>query len=119
MIYLPQRLIEELLQLRQMLRHLPDRRRGRGRTSGIAAVAMRRADLVENPVKKHVDEEPGALVARFFLTPDHLGLLEARQLGHQRLRRKRKQLLDAQQIDVVNAALLALLVQIEIDLAGA
>ena len=38
---------------------------------------------------------------------------------HQRLDRERIELLDAQQIDVVDAALLALLVEIVIDLAGA
>src|ERR1700688_4531419 len=31
-----QRVFEELLELREMLRHLPDRRRGGGRTPGIA-----------------------------------------------------------------------------------
>ena len=39
--------------------------------------------------------------------------------GDQRLGRERIELLDAQQIDVVDAALLALLVEIVIDLAGA
>ena len=73
----------------------------------------------KHPLQEHVDEEPGAHVARLFLAPDHLGLLEARQLGDQRLGRERIELLDAQQIDVVDAALLALLVKIEIDLAGA
>ena len=45
--------------------------------------------------------------------------LIARQLLDQRLERERIELLDAQQIDVVDAALLALFEEIVIDLAGA
>ena len=45
--------------------------------------------------------------------------LKRAELGHQRLDRERIELLDAQQIDVVDAALLALLVEVVIDLAGA
>ena len=70
-------------------------------------------------MQEHVDEEPGAHVARLFLAPHHLGRLEPGELLDQRLGRERIELLDAQQIDVVDAALPALLVEVEIDLAAA
>ena len=58
-------------------------------------------------------------VLGLLLTPDDLGLLEARKLLDQRLERKRVELLDPQQVDVVDAALLALVVEVIIDLARA
>jgi hypothetical protein len=73
------------------------------------------ADLVEHPFQKDIDEHPAALVARLLLAPDDLGFLEARQLGHQRLGGERIKLLDAQQVDIVDAALLALVVEIVVD----
>src|SRR5262245_989377 len=114
---LPQRLFQEILQLRLMLRHLADRGRGRRRPPGIARPPVLGADLVEHPFQKDVDEHPAALVARLLLAPDDLRFLEARQLGHQRLGGKRIELLDAQQINIVDAAFLALVVEIVIDLA--
>ena len=102
-----------------MLRHQAGRRRGRGRPAGIAHALVLGVDMGEHPFQIGVDERPGAHVLRLFLAPDHLGVAEARQLGDQRLGRERIELLDAQQVDVVDAALLALLVEVVIDLARA
>src|SRR5262245_7802429 len=85
---LPQRLIEELLELRKVLRHLPDRGRCRRRTPCIAHGAVLGGDLVENPLQENVDKEPGAHVARFFLAPDHFRLLKAGKLSDQSLCRE-------------------------------
>src|SRR5262249_38257802 len=114
-----QRLVEERLELRLVLRDDADSGRRRGRPAGVARSSVGGADLVEHPLDEGVDEEPRAHVARLFLAPDDLGLLEARQLLHQRLGGEWIELLDAQQVDVVDAALLALLVEVEVDLAGA
>src|SRR5258708_6718092 len=62
---------------------------------------------------------PGAHVARLLLAPHDLSLLETPKLHHQRLGWERIKLFDAQDVDVVDAALLALLVDIVIDLARA
>src|SRR6202023_102964 len=113
---LPERLVQKILELGEMQRHLPDRRRRRGRPAGIAGAAGFGADLVEHPFEEDIDEEPGTHIARLFLAPHDLGLLEARQLRHQRLGRERIELLDAEQINVVDAALLAFVVEIVIDL---
>ena len=56
---------------------------------------------------------------RLFLAPDDLGLGEAVQLLRQHILRERIELLDAQDLDAVLVALLALFHQVEIDLAGA
>src|SRR3974390_2798093 len=114
-----QRLVQEMLELRRMYRRLPDRGRCRGGAAGIAGATMFGADLIEHPFQEDIDEHPTAHIARFFLTPDDFGLLEARELHHQRLGRKRVELLDAEQVDVVDAALFALLIEVVIDLAGA
>src|SRR5579885_1122500 len=102
-----------------MLRHLPDRGRSGSRPSGIAGAAILGADLVEHPLKKDIDKDPRAHIARLFLAPHDLGFLEARQLRHQRLGWKRIELLDTQEINVIDAALLALLIEVVIDLARA
>src|SRR6516225_2959184 len=95
-------------------------RGGRGRrTPGIARTARRAADLVEHPFEIGLDEVPGAHVAGLLLAPHHLRLLEAAELLNLGLHRERVELLDPQEIDILDAALLALLVEIEIDLAGA
>src|ERR1700761_7209503 len=111
--------VQEMLELGEMQRHLSDRGRRRSRPAGITGAAVLGADLVEHPFQEDVDEHPAAHIARLFLTPDDLGFLEARQFGHQRLGRERIELLDAEKINVVDAALLALLVEVVIDLAGA
>ena len=102
-----------------MLRHHAHRRGGGSRTARIAHVAILVPDLVQHPLQEDIDKEPGAHVARLFLAPDDLRLLETREFGDQRLGRERIKLLNAQEIDVIDATLLALLVKIVIDLAGA
>src|SRR5215472_9337769 len=116
---LSQRLFQQLLELGEVLRHQAGGGRGRGRPARIARVPVLVADLLQHPADEGVDEEPRAHVARLLLAPDDRGLLEAGELGHQRLGRERIELLDAQEVDVVDAALLALLVEVEVDLAGA
>ena len=59
------------------------------------------------------------MLRRLLLRPHHLGPGEARQLGHQRLGGERIELLDAQQVDVVDAARLALREEVVVDLAAA
>src|SRR5579884_894108 len=116
---LSQRFLKELLELREVNRHLPDRGgRCRG-PSCVARAAALGADLVEHPFEEDVDEHPRAHIARLLLAPDNLGLLEARQLRHQRLRGERIKLLDTQQINVIETAFLAFVVKVVIDLAGA
>src|SRR6516165_10009997 len=115
---LRQRLVQKLAELRQVNRHLPDRGRGGGRTADIVRAPVLGADLVEHPLKENVDEHPSAHIARLLLAPEHFGLFEARQLRHHRLGREWIELLDAQQIDVVDAAAFPLLVKVVIDLAG-
>src|SRR5580700_9181812 len=117
LVQLPQRLFEKLLELGEMKRHLSDGGRCGGRPAGITGAAMFGADLIEHPFQENIDEHPAAHIAWLLLAPDDLGLFEARQFQHQRLGRERIKLLDAQQIDIVDAALLALLVEIVIDLA--
>src|SRR5271157_2080723 len=94
---LRQRLVQKMLELGKMQRHLPDRGRCRGRPAGIAGAAMLGADLIEHPFQEDIDEHPAAHIARLFLTPDDLGILEARQFRHQRLGRERIELFDAQE----------------------
>src|SRR5262249_9209678 len=112
-------LVEELLELCQMLRHLPDRGRGRRRTPRIAHGALLCADLVEYPLQENVDEEPGPHIARLFLAPDHLRLLEAGELGDQGLCREWIELLKPQDINVVDAAFFTFFVKVIVDLARA
>src|SRR5262249_20893803 len=73
---LPQRLFQEILQLRLVLRHLADRGRGRRRPPRITRTPVLGADLVEHPLQKDVDEDPAALIARLLLAPDDLRFLE-------------------------------------------
>src|SRR5262245_21694537 len=116
---LSQCLVEELLELREMLRHLPDCCGSRSRASGITHCSMLGGDLIEDPLQEGVDEEPGAHIARLFLTPNHFRLLEPRKFGDQRLGRERIKLLDSQDVDVIDGALLALIIEVVIDLARA
>src|SRR5437660_4686778 len=104
-----QRVLEQLLELGEMLRHQPGGGGGGCRPAGVARAALLGADLVEHPFDERVDEEPRAHVARLLLAPHHLRLFEAREFLHQRLAREGIELLDAQQIDIVEPALLALL----------
>ena len=112
-------LVEEGLELGEVLGHQAGRRRRGGRTSGVARALRLAADLAEHPFEIGLDEAPGAHVLRLLLAPDHIGLLEPRKLLDQALQRERIELLDAQKVDVVDAALLALLIEVVIDLARA
>src|SRR5258708_1709211 len=116
---LPQRLVEQRLELLEMLRHLAGRRRRRGSTPGIKRLLALGSELVEHPFEIRLQEGERAHVARLLLAPHEFRLAEAAELLHQRLERHRIELLDAQEINVVDAPLLALLVEIVIDLARA
>src|SRR5579871_4306167 len=114
-----QAFVEERPELRQVLRHEPGRGRGRRRAPRVAWALRLAAHLPEHPLEIGLNEAPGPHVLGLLLAPDDLGLLEARQLLQQRLRGERIELLDPQQVDVVDPTLLALVVEIIIDLAGA
>src|ERR1700689_2328667 len=116
---LSERVFEKLRLLRQMQRHLAHRSRRRSRTAGVTRAPVLGSNLVQHPLQKDIDKNPAAHVARLFLAPNDLGLFGARQLEHQRLGREWIELLDAQQINVVDAAFFAFVVKVEIDLAGA
>src|SRR4051812_6819879 len=112
-----QRLIQKRLELRQMLRHQSGGGGRRRRAAGVARTLIRSVDLVQHPFQIGLDEVPRAHIARLFLAPHQFGAPEAAELGYQRLQRHRIELLDAHDIDVVDAALLALLIEVVIDLA--
>src|SRR5262245_15416763 len=79
---------------------------------------MHGVDVLEHPGEIRFDEAPSTHVLRLLLAPDHLGILEARKLLNQRTGREGIELLHPEQIDIVDPALLALLVEIVIDFAG-
>src|ERR1700761_6195078 len=114
-----QAFVDEGFELRQMFRHEPSRRRRRRRASGVAGALRLAADLAEHPFEIGLDEAPGAHISGLLLAPDDLRLLESGKLFHQRLDRERIELLHPEQVDVVDAALLALIVKIVVDLARA
>src|SRR5262245_29375351 len=95
------------------------RRRRRRGTTGVARPSMLRLDMVEHPFEIWLDKAPCSHVLGLLLAPHHLSAGKSRQLLDQGPRRERVELLDAQEIDVVESALLALLVEVVIDLAGA
>ena len=64
-------------------------------------------------------KSPGPHVARLLLAPHELCRAETAELLHQRLERHRIELLDAEQINIIDASLLALLIEIVVNLAGA
>ena len=113
------RLFEECLHLRKMNRHQARRGGCHCRAAGIARPPVLGVDLLQNPFDIRFDEEPAAHVLRLFLTPDHFRMREAGKFEHQRLLREGIKLLDAHQVDIVDAAFLAFLEQVEIDLARA
>src|ERR1700733_7707988 len=117
MTVLVQRLVQQSLELRQMLGHQTGGCRGRRGASGVAWTLVRRVDLVQHPFEIGLDEVPRAHIARLFLTPDQFSILEASEFLHQRLQRHRIKLLDAHDVDIVDAAFLALVVDVVIDLA--
>src|SRR4029077_9967428 len=102
-----------------MFRHKASRSRSRGRTSCIPRALRFAADLAQHPFEIGLDEAPGAHVLGLFLTPDDLRFLEAGELFHQRLDRERIELLHPEQVDVVDTALLPLIIEIIVDLARA
>src|SRR5712691_3112646 len=116
---LSQRLVEQRLELLEVQRHLADRGGRRGGASGIGRALVLGAELLEHPFEIRLQERERAHVARLLLAPHELRLLEAAELLHQCLQRHRIELLDAQEIDVVDAALLPLLVEVVVDLARA
>src|SRR6202035_1503548 len=79
-VTLVQRLVEQRLELRQVLRHQTGRGRRRGGAAGVTRTLVRRVDLVQHPFEIGLDEMPRAHVARLFLAPDQLGVLEAAKL---------------------------------------
>src|SRR5215470_7579558 len=116
---LPQRLVQQRLELLEVQRHRADGSSGRGGAAGIARPLVLGAELLEHPFEVGLQERERAHVARLLLAPHEFRLLETAELLHQRLERHRIELLDAQQVDVVDAAFLALLVEVVVDLARA
>src|SRR5205823_3448056 len=100
---LAQRLVEESLKLLDMLRHLAGRRCRRGGAAGIYRLFVGGADLLEHPFQIRSHERVCAHIARLLLAPHELRSPEAAELLHQRFQRNRIELLDAQQINVVDA----------------
>jgi hypothetical protein len=102
-----------------MLGHQAGCRRCRSRTPRVTDALILGIDMGKNPFQVRIDERPGAHVLRLFLAPDHFRIAEAAEFVDQRLGRERIELLDTQEIDIVNAPLLALFQKVVIDLAGA
>src|SRR5215813_7020978 len=94
-------------------------RRCRGGTADVEQAPLLVLDGGKDGFDLGAHERPGAHVARLFLAPEDLGLRPRAQLGGQRLGREREELLQSQEADVLDAAPLALLEQVVIDLAGA
>ena len=99
--------------------HRSGGRRRRSVPTDVAGAAVLCLDLREHPLDIWFDKVPCSHVFRLFLAPHHVGLGEPSKFGDERPRRERIELLDAHQVDVVDAALLALLIEVVIDLAGA
>src|SRR6185312_10390019 len=114
-----QAFVEKRLELGEMLRHEPGRDRRRRRPPGVAGALGLPADLTRDPFEIGLDEAPRAHVLALLLAPDQFGVLEPRELLQHRLDRERIKLLDPEQVDVVDAALLALVIKIVVDLARA
>ena len=101
-----------------MLGHQAGCRRGGSRTAGVAHPLVLGVDMGKHPFQIRIDERPRTHVLRLFLAPYHLRIAETGQFVDERLCRERIELFDAQQIDIVDAALLALFQEVVIDLAG-
>src|ERR1700722_1181211 len=91
-----------------MFRHEAGCGRRRRRASCVAGALRLAADLTRNPFEIGLNEAPGAHVLGLLLTPDDFRILEARKLSQERLGREWIKLLDAQKVDVIDAALFAL-----------
>src|SRR5688500_6878286 len=77
---------------------------------GIAHLLVARLDHLENRGDARLHKSPGAHILRLFLAPDDLSAGEAAEEVAHGLQREGIELLDAQEIDVVDAAALPLLV---------
>src|SRR5436190_838608 len=96
------------------------RRRGRRcRAAHVARPRAARLRVLQHPFDVGLDQAPGPHVFGLLLRPHYVGLREPRQLGDEGARRERIELLDAHQIDVVDAGRLARLVEVVVDLAAA
>src|SRR4051812_38209154 len=98
--------VEEASQFGQVLAHLSGGRRSRSLAAGVAHRVLA-TQLAHDAVDVRRREAPGALVLRFFLTPDDLGIGKPRQFVGQSKTGERIDLLDAQDLNAVFAALLA------------
>src|SRR5262249_22623691 len=116
---LVKRIVEKRPQLRNMFRHEPGRGRGRRRPADITRPGGGAASVIEHPHDVGFDKMPGSHIPGLLLAPHDLGPLESAKFLHQGFYGERVELFDTQQIDVLDAAFFALLVEIEIDLAGA
>src|SRR5690606_26669599 len=96
------------------------RRRGRGLASGIARPHARMPGFAQSGFDPPFDEEPGAVVLRLLLAPDHfLEIGHARQTDRQRLARERIELLEPDHRHVFHLFLLTRFEQVVRDLARA
>src|SRR5271163_3745724 len=75
--------------------------------------------MVQNPLDICIHEIPGAHIFRLLLAPDNLRKLEASELLDESAGRKRIELLDTQNVDVVTPLSIACLKEVVVDLAGA
>src|SRR3546814_14045365 len=101
-----------------MAAHQARRRRRRGGTAGVARTHILLARLGQRFLDQFVDEEPGAVVAWFFLRPDDL--LELRrplQTNRARLTREGIELIDADHRRIRQARRVARSPQVVTDLA--
>ncbi len=108
----------------RLLGSVPLGKAGGGRRGGVAAGILRahagKASFREARLEQRLDEEPCAVVLRFFLGPDHvLKLRHGPQALYQWLRGERVELLDAQDFDAKVAGLVARLHQLISELARA
>src|SRR5688572_16145225 len=102
-----------------MLAHQSRRGRRRGWPSGVAGARIVRPCCDERAFEVGLRIGPGPHVVGLLLAPDEIRLPEAAKLLDQRLMWPRIELLDAQEINIVDAAPFALLVKIVVDLARA
>src|SRR5690606_24738315 len=95
--------LDQRLLLLQVSRKLACRRRCGGGPADVARPQVLRADVLQDPFQVRFDEGPGPHVAGLLLAPDELRVGKTPELRHKRARREGIELLDAHQIDVVDA----------------
>ena len=93
-------------------------RSGRG-TPDITGPKARAFRLDHHSLDIVLDELPGAHILRFLLAPNDLRPWKSGKLGRECVHRERIELLHPQEIDVGDAALFALIMEVVIDLARA